>query len=91
MELLKLQEQERAEVFRQISKQIKLNEVAVEKDWWVTAVLHALFALPYAENLSFKGGTSLSKCYNLIERFSEDVDIAINSCTPPYVYCKKRV
>jgi len=33
--------------------------------------------LPYAENLSFKGGTSLSKCYNLIERFSEDIDIAV--------------
>jgi hypothetical protein len=78
MELLKLQEQERAEVFRQISKKINLNEVAIEKDWWVTAVLHSLFALSYAENLSFKGGTSLSKCYNLIERFSEDVDIAIN-------------
>ena len=78
MELLKLQEQERAEVFRQIGKKINLNEVAVEKDWWVTVVLRALFALPYAENLSFKGGTSLSKCYNLIERFSEDVDIAIN-------------
>jgi len=78
MEILKLQEQERAEVFRQVSKKINLNEVAVEKDWWVTAVLQALFALPYAENLLFKGGTSLSKCYNLIERFSEDVDIAIN-------------
>ena len=78
MEFLKLQEQERTEVFRQISKKINLNEVAVEKDWWVTAVLRALFALPYAENLLFKGGTSLSKCYNLIERFSEDVDIAIN-------------
>jgi len=33
--------------------------------------------LPYSEHLSFKGGTSLSKCYNLIERFSEDIDIAI--------------
>ena len=39
MGLLKLQEQERAEVFRQISKKINLNEVAIEKDWWVTAVL----------------------------------------------------
>ena len=78
MQFLKLPEQERAEVFRQIRNRINLNEVAVEKDWWVTAVLRALFTLPYAENLSFKGGTSLSKCYNLIERFSEDVDIAIN-------------
>jgi len=78
MEILKLQEQERAEIFRQIGKKINLNEIAVEKDLWVTAVLRALFTLPYAENLSFKGGTSLSKCYHLIDRFSEDVDIAIN-------------
>lgn len=78
MEFLKLSEQEKTEVFRQIRKKIDLNEVAIEKDMWVTIVLRALFALPYAENLSFKGGTSLSKCWNLIERFSEDVDIAIN-------------
>ncbi|MDR2841063.1 MAG: nucleotidyl transferase AbiEii/AbiGii toxin family protein, partial [Paludibacter sp.] len=44
----------------------------------VTAVLRALFSLPYSNNLSFKGGTSLSKCWNLIERFSEDIDIAVN-------------
>jgi len=55
-----------------------LPQVIIEKDIWVTAVLRALFSLPYSENLSFKGGTSLSKCYDLIERFSEDVDIAIN-------------
>ncbi|MDR1729098.1 MAG: nucleotidyl transferase AbiEii/AbiGii toxin family protein [Prevotellaceae bacterium] len=65
-------------IFEQVANRKALPPVAVEKDWWVTAVLRALFALPYAENLSFKGGTSLSKCYNLIERFSEDVDIAIN-------------
>jgi hypothetical protein len=59
-------------------EETKLTQVIIEKDLWVTAVLRALFALPYAENLSFKGGTSLSKCWNLIERFSEDVDIAIN-------------
>ena len=57
---------------------LNLPPEAIEKDIWVTAVLRALFALPYAEHLSFKGGTSLSKCWNLIERFSEDVDIAIN-------------
>ncbi|GHT27075.1 nucleotidyltransferase [Bacteroidia bacterium] len=57
---------------------LNLPAVAIEKDVWVTAVLRALFALPYADNISFKGGTSLSKCWNIIERFSEDVDIAIN-------------
>jgi hypothetical protein len=66
------------EFFNQLHEDTNLPQVIIEKDVWVTAVLRALFALPYAENLSFKGGTSLSKCYNLIERFSEDVDIAIN-------------
>jgi predicted nucleotidyltransferase component of viral defense system len=51
---------------------------AVEKDWWVTTVLEALFSLPFASQLSFKGGTSLSKCWGLINRFSEDIDIAID-------------
>ena len=56
----------------------KLPEQIIEKDWWVTQVLKAVFSLPYAEYLSFKGGTSLSKCWHLIERFSEDIDIAIS-------------
>ena len=73
-----LPEQTRLNAFIETATRKALPPVAVEKDWWVTAVLHALFALPYAENLSFKGGTSLSKCYNLIERFSEDIDIAVN-------------
>lgn len=50
----------------------------IEKDWWVTSVLRALFSLPYASNMSFKGGTNLSKCWNLISRMSEDIDIAIS-------------
>ena len=91
MEFLKLHEQERTEVFRQISDTINLNEVAVEKDWWVTAVLRALFALPYSEHLSFKGGTSLSKCYNLIERFSEDIDIAYNREKPDFTKTNTRI
>ena len=51
---------------------------SIEKDWWVTQVLKALHTLPYAEHIAFKGGTSLSKCWNLIARFSEDVDIALS-------------
>jgi predicted nucleotidyltransferase component of viral defense system len=73
-----LQEVERIKLIGGLTLQHNLSTVAIEKDWWITAVLRALYTLPYAENLSFKGGTSLSKCYNLIERFSEDVDIAIN-------------
>ena len=56
----------------------KLPEQVIEKDWWVTQILKAVFSLPYAEHLSFKGGTSLSKCWHLIERFSEDIDIAVS-------------
>lgn len=50
---------------------------AVEKDWWVTATLYALSRCACAPYLSFKGGTSLSKGFGLIERFSEDIDIAL--------------
>ena len=49
----------------------------VEKDYWITLVLSRLANSKYVDESVFKGGTSLSKGYNLIERFSEDVDIAI--------------
>ena len=62
----------------QVANKTGLPVQAVEKDLWVTAVLRALFCLPYANHLSFKGGTSLSKCWHLINRFSEDIDIAID-------------
>jgi hypothetical protein len=51
---------------------------AIEKDWWVTLTLKALFQSAYAQYMVFKGGTSLSKCWKLIARFSEDVDIALD-------------
>lgn len=54
-----------------------LPRLAVEKDWWVMAVMNALSKTEYASLMSFKGGTSLSKGWNLIFRFSEDIDIAI--------------
>jgi len=50
----------------------------IEKDWWVTLTLKALFQTPFAAHMVFKGGTSLSKCWQLIRRFSEDVDIALD-------------
>ena len=55
-----------------------INQVAIEKDWWVTVTLKALFLTECCESLIFKGGTSLSKGFNLIERFSEDIDLAIS-------------
>ena len=53
-----------------------VNQVAIEKDWWVTVTLKALFQTDCREWLIFKGGTSLSKGFNIIERFSEDIDYA---------------
>lgn len=50
----------------------------IEKDYWVVWLLELLFSGPYAGQLTFKGGTSLSKAYKVIDRFSEDVDLTIN-------------
>lgn len=55
-----------------------INQVAIEKDWWVTVTLKALSQTDCHEFLIFKGGTSLSKGFHLIERFSEDIDLAIS-------------
>ena len=55
-----------------------INQVAIEKDWWVTVVLKALFQTECRDSLLFKGGTSLYKGFNLIERFSEDIDLSIS-------------
>ena len=73
-----LTEEQQLKVLDQANAMIGQDPQTIEKDWWVTQVLRVLFAQPYAEHLSFKGGTSLSKAWNLIERFSEDIDIAIS-------------
>jgi len=75
---LTLSDKDKIAVFEQTAVQTGYIVQAIEKDWWVTTVLEALFTLLYADQLSFKGGTSLSKCWQLINRFSEDIDIAIN-------------
>lgn len=59
------------------SAYLKIQKAFVEKDYWITLVLSRLAKSKYVDESVFKGGTSLSKGYNLIERFSEDVDIAI--------------
>src|ERR1700757_913297 len=58
---------------------LNLRPVFVEKDYWVTYVLKNLANSEYREKVVFKGGTSLSKAYGYIERFSEDIDLAILS------------
>lgn len=49
----------------------------VEKDFWVCWTLHRLYSLPGLPRMLFKGGTSLSKCFGLIHRFSEDIDLGL--------------
>lgn len=68
---------ERLQLIDIASESKSLPRLAVEKDWWVMAVMKALSKTKYASLMSFKGGTSLSKGWNLIFRFSEDIDIAI--------------
>jgi len=75
----KLKDAEKVEVFTAVAQQKGLPIYAVEKDWWVVQTLDIIFSqLEFAEHLLFKGGTSLSKAWNLIQRFSEDIDLALN-------------
>lgn len=70
---------ERNNLFRQVSDQMQLSEAIIEKDFWVCWVLDYLFRQSEWKNdLYFKGGTSLSKSYNLIHRFSEDIDLILD-------------
>ncbi len=65
-------------VLQQASARLGLPPQAIEKDLWVTTILQIVFALPFADKLIFKGGTSLSKVWHQIERFSEDIDLAVD-------------
>lgn len=65
-------------VIEQTAAKLNLPVQAIEKDLWVTAILQVLFTLPCARDLVFKGGTSISKVWNAINRFSEDIDLAID-------------
>ncbi|MEO6391532.1 MAG: nucleotidyl transferase AbiEii/AbiGii toxin family protein [Pyrinomonadaceae bacterium] len=70
---------ERTALFREAAIRRGLNLQIVEKDFWVCWTLKQLFGIASLTNhLIFKGGTSLSKAYGIIERFSEDIDIAVD-------------
>lgn len=73
--------QDRADLFQQAAAQLRpaRSPVIIEKDFWVCWTLRRLFeVLRVRPQLLFKGGTSLSKAYHLIERFSEDVDLSLS-------------
>ncbi|MYA41296.1 MAG: nucleotidyl transferase AbiEii/AbiGii toxin family protein [Gemmatimonadetes bacterium] len=69
---------ERADILRTAAASADLSPVVLEKDIWVCWVLHALFSMPDPHPMAFKGGTSLSKVYGVIDRFSEDVDVTLD-------------
>jgi hypothetical protein len=69
----------RAEVFGETADRRLLPEAVVEKDFWVCWMLQQVFSMErFTERLLFKGGTSLSKVFHAIERFSEDIDLAVD-------------
>ncbi len=69
----------RRELFLNTADKMGLNDAIVEKDFWVCFMLDYLFHYcPWKDVITFKGGTSLSKAFNLISRFSEDIDLILD-------------
>ena len=72
----------RSEYIVAAAANLGLSELVIEKDFWVVWLLEHLFALsPTLGPFTFKGGTSLSKGFNAIQRFSEDIDVSISRAT----------
>lgn len=77
---LGLSDSDQEEAIRETAAQMRLHPTPIEKDFWVCYLLRELFALDCVkEHLIFKGGTSLSKAYGIIDRFSEDIDLSVHS------------
>jgi hypothetical protein len=77
-QFLDLPETDRKLAFDNAALSMQLNAVILEKDFWVSWLLGLLFSLPQvAPFLVFKGGTSLSKVFGVIDRFSEDIDLCL--------------
>lgn len=78
-EWFQLPDETKVRLFAETSRQIGLpSSSAAEKDWWVVHTLAAIFSMECANAFIFKGGTSLSKSWNVIQRFSEDVDLSLD-------------
>lgn len=75
---LSLPSNEQAELYRIAGQTLKQRQVILEKDVWVCWALQTLFALRQPPRMVFKGGTSLSKVFNLLDHFSEDVDVSLD-------------
>ncbi|HEL1816696.1 nucleotidyl transferase AbiEii/AbiGii toxin family protein [Streptococcus suis] len=79
LEFKKISKDDLQAIIRNAAERLGINEVIVEKDYWVCFVLNYLFTKSeWKDAFTFKGGTSLSKCYDLIKRFSEDIDLILD-------------
>ena len=77
--VLALSPEERRTIFRNTAQKMGVHEAVIEKDYWVCLILDHLFHKSrFRKHLAFKGGTSLSKCFSLIKRFSEDIDLILD-------------
>lgn len=76
---MRSKEKDRKTLFSNVADKMGLNTAIIEKDFWVCLILDYLFnKCEWKGNLTFKGGTSLSKCFNMIHRFSEDIDLILD-------------
>ena len=75
---LQLSLDERRLYVEEAARRRGLSPVILEKDFWVCWMLGVLFTGPFRNELVFKGGTSLSKVFGVIERFSEDIDLSLS-------------
>lgn len=69
---------EKNELILRVSSHLNIIPVLVEKDFWVSWLLNKIFQQEISKDITFKGGTSLSKCFGIISRFSEDLDLTLN-------------
>ena len=77
--IAKIKEKDRKALFQNTSAKMGMTDAIIEKDFWVCFMLNYLFHIsPFKDKIAFKGGTSLSKSYGLIERFSEDIDLILD-------------
>lgn len=77
--IVHLEEDQKRILFRNTAQKAGLHEAIIEKDFWVCLTLDYLFhRCKWKDAFTFKGGTSLSKCYGLIQRFSEDIDLILD-------------
>jgi|SRR5690554_2010440 predicted nucleotidyltransferase component of viral defense system len=75
---LAIADETKRNAYIQVAEKSGMSAFTVEKDWWVVQTLSVIFGMEVGQHLVFKGGTSLSKAWKLIERFSEDIDLAID-------------